>query len=99
VLARASEIIEPTNDKRARNQIAVDPLIGNVAVWFKSLSSHARLRWRRAWQSDTLKSFTVNALRIATTSGLSGPQIVSDLGLGLSMLNTWVQKYPHDDVM
>jgi transposase len=38
-------------------------------------------------------------VRIATTSGLTRPQVSSDLGVGLSPLNTWVQKHQHDDLM
>ena len=36
--------------------------------------------------------FRRNAVRIATTSGLTRPQLSSDLGVGLSILNKWVQK-------
>jgi hypothetical protein len=37
--------------------------------------------------------FRLDAVRIATTSGLTRPQIASDLGVGVSTLNKWVQKY------
>jgi transposase len=43
--------------------------------------------------------FHRDAVRIATTSGLTRPQISSDLGVGLSTLNKWVQKHQHDDLM
>ncbi len=45
------------------------------------------------------EEFRRDAVRIATTSGLTRPQIASDLGVGLSTLNKWVQKYQHDDLM
>jgi hypothetical protein len=34
--------------------------------------------------------FRRDAVRIATTSGLTRPQIASDLGVGVSTLNKWV---------
>lgn len=43
--------------------------------------------------------FRLDAVRIATTSGLTRPQAASDLGVGLSTLNKWVQKHQHDDLM
>jgi transposase len=43
--------------------------------------------------------FRRDAVRIATTSGLTRPQVSSDLGVGLSTLNKWVQKHQHDDLM
>ncbi|WP_093741852.1 IS3 family transposase [Sulfitobacter delicatus] len=43
--------------------------------------------------------FRRDAVRIATTSGLTRPQAASDLGVGLSTLNKWVQKHQHDDLM
>ena len=43
--------------------------------------------------------FKCDAVRIAQTSGLSRPQIASDLGVGVSTLNTWVQRHQHDDFM
>ena len=43
--------------------------------------------------------FRHDAVRIATTSGLTWLQISSDLGVGLSTLNKWVQKHQHDDLM
>ena len=48
--------------------------------------------------------FRRDAVRIATTSGLTRPQLSSDLGVGLSTLNKWVQSItdlmsgPHEDV-
>jgi transposase len=41
--------------------------------------------------------FLRDAVRIATTSGLTRPQVSSDLGVGLSTLNKWVQKHPSPD--
>ncbi len=38
--------------------------------------------------------FRRDAVRIAVTSGLTRPQVSSGLGVGLSTLNTWVQKHP-----
>lgn len=38
-------------------------------------------------------------MRIATTSGLTKPKVSSDLGVGLSTLNEWVQKHRNDDLM
>lgn len=43
--------------------------------------------------------FRRDAVRIATTSGLTRPQAASDLGVGLSTLNKWVQRHQHDDLM
>lgn len=43
--------------------------------------------------------FRRDAVRMATTSGLTRPQLSSNLGVGLSTLNKWVQKHQHDDVM
>jgi transposase len=43
--------------------------------------------------------FRRDAVRIATTSGLTRPQFSSDLGVGLSTLNKWVQQHQHDDLM
>ena len=43
--------------------------------------------------------FRRDAVRIATTGGLTGPQLSSDLGVGLSTLNKWVQQHQHDDLM
>lgn len=45
------------------------------------------------------EEFRRDAVGIATTSGLTRPQIASDLGVGLSTLNKWVQKCQHDDLM
>ena len=45
------------------------------------------------------EEFRRDAVRIATTSGLTRPQIASDLGVGLSTLNKWVQKHQHEDLM
>ena len=44
-------------------------------------------------------AFRHDAVRIAISSGLTRPQISSDLGVGLSTLNKWVQKHQHDDLM
>ena len=43
--------------------------------------------------------FRRDAVRIAISSGLTRPQVSSDLGVGLSTLNKWVQKHQHDDLM
>jgi len=43
--------------------------------------------------------FRRDAVRIATTSGLTRPQAASDLGVGLSTLNKWVQRHQHDDLI
>jgi len=43
--------------------------------------------------------FRRDAVRIAQSSGLTQPKIASDLGVGLSTLNKWVQKHQHDDLM
>jgi len=43
--------------------------------------------------------FRLDAVRIATTSGLTRPQLSSDLRVGLSTLNKWVQQHQHDDLM
>ena len=41
--------------------------------------------------------FRRDAVRIATTSGLTRPQLSSGLGVGLSTLNKWVQQLPLPD--
>ena len=43
--------------------------------------------------------FRRDAVRMATTSGLTRPQLSSDLGVGLSTLNKWVQQHQRDDLM
>ena len=43
--------------------------------------------------------FRRDAVRIATTSGLTRPQLSSDLGVGLLTLNKWVQQHQYDDLM
>ena len=43
--------------------------------------------------------FRRDAARIAISSGLTRPQVSSDLGLGLSTLNKWIQKHQHEDLM
>jgi len=43
--------------------------------------------------------FRRDAVRIAISSGLTRPQVSSDLGVGLSTLNKWVQQQQHDDLM
>ena len=45
------------------------------------------------------EEFRRDAVRMALTSGLTRPQLSSDLGVGLSTLNKWVQKHQHDDLM
>ena len=43
--------------------------------------------------------FRRGAVRIATTSGLTCPQIASDLGVGVSTLHKWVQQHQNDDLI
>jgi len=43
--------------------------------------------------------FRRDAVRIAISSGLTRPQVSSDLGVGLSTLNKWVQRHQDDDLM
>ncbi len=43
--------------------------------------------------------FRRDVVRMATTSGLTPPQLSSDLGVGVSTLNKWVQQHQHDDLM
>ena len=45
------------------------------------------------------EEFRRDAVRIATTSGLTRPQVASDLRVDLSTLNKWAQKHRHDDLM
>jgi transposase len=45
------------------------------------------------------EAFKCDAVRIAQTSGLTRPQITSDLGIGVSTLNKWGQQNQHDDLM
>ncbi|WP_114283652.1 transposase [Candidatus Halocynthiibacter alkanivorans] len=45
------------------------------------------------------EEFQRDAVRIATTSGLTRPRIASDLGVGVSTLNKWVQQHQNDDLM
>ena len=42
--------------------------------------------------------FRRDAVQTATTSELTQPQPSSDLGVGLSTLNKWVQQHQHDDL-
>ena len=51
------------------------------------------------WQKRYTDEFRLDAVRIATTSGLTRPQLSSDLGVGLSTLNKWVQQHQHDDLI
>ena len=43
--------------------------------------------------------FRRDAVRIAISSGLTRPQVSSDVGVGLSTLNKWVQLHQHEDLM
>jgi transposase len=43
--------------------------------------------------------FRRDAVRIAISSGLTRPQVSSDLGVGLSTLNKWVRQHQHDDLV
>lgn len=44
-------------------------------------------------------AFQRDAARVATASGLTRPQVSSDLGVGLSTQSKWVQKHQHDDLV
>ena len=51
---------------------------------------------------DTLKyaaKFRRDAVRVATTSGLTRPQLSSDLDVSISTLNKWAQQHQYDDLM
>ena len=50
-------------------------------------------------QMASRDEFRRDAVRIAISSGLTRPQVSSDLGVGLSTLNKWVQQHQHDDLM
>ncbi|MGB0902946.1 transposase [Halocynthiibacter sp.] len=43
--------------------------------------------------------FRRDAVRIATTGGLTRPQIAADIGVGVSTLNKWVQEHQNNDRM
>ena len=43
--------------------------------------------------------FRRDAVRMATTSGLTRPQLSSDLGVGLSTLNKWITGHRNTDVL
>ena len=43
--------------------------------------------------------FRADAVRIALTSGLTGKQVASDLGVDLSTLNKWVTAHRDTDVV
>ena len=45
------------------------------------------------------EEFRRNAVSMALTSGLTRPQLASDLGLGVSTLNKRVQRHQHEDLM
>jgi len=44
-------------------------------------------------------AFRCDAVRMAAISGLTRPQLSSDLGVGLSTPNKWVQQHRHEDLM
>ena len=44
-------------------------------------------------------AFRRDAVCIAISSSLTRPQLSSDLGVGLSTLNKWVQQHQQDDLM
>jgi len=44
------------------------------------------------------EDFRREAVRITLTSGLSRKQVVSDLGIGFSILSKWIQKSPDNDL-
>jgi len=74
-------------------------LPGPIAVWFRSLSSNVCNEGDKEWQRRYTDEFRRDAAGIASTSGLTRPQAASDLGVGLSTLNRWVQKHQYDDLM
>jgi transposase len=43
--------------------------------------------------------FKADAVRIALTSGLTRREVSSDLGIGLSTLNKWIQQLGKDQVV
>ena len=45
------------------------------------------------------EEFRRDAVRMAISSGLIRSQVSSDLDVGLSTLNKWVQQHQHDDMM
>lgn len=45
------------------------------------------------------EEFKRDAVRMALSSGLTRPQLASDLGVGVSTLNKWVQTHQHDELM
>lgn len=45
------------------------------------------------------EEFRRDAVNMALTSGLTRPQLASDLGVGVSTLNKWVQKHQHEELM
>mgnify|MGYP001046821805 FL=1 len=45
------------------------------------------------------KEFRAEAVRLASTSGLTRQQVAEDLGIGFSTLNRWVQKDQDDTLM
>ena len=45
------------------------------------------------------EEFRRDAVSIALTSGLTRPQLASDLGVGVSTLNKWVQQHQHEDLI
>ena len=44
-------------------------------------------------------AFRRDAVRMATTSGLTRPQLSSDLDVGLSTLIKWAEQHQNDDLM
>ena len=45
------------------------------------------------------EEFRRDAVSMALTSGLTRPQLASDLGVEVSTLNKWVQQHQHKDLM
>ena len=45
------------------------------------------------------EEFGRDAVSMALTSGLTKPQLASDLGVGVSTLNKWVQQHQHENLM
>jgi transposase len=46
-----------------------------------------------------IEEFRRDAMSMALLSGLTRPHLASDLGVGVSTLNKWVQQHQHEDLM
>ena len=56
-----------------------------------TLTSYRRTLRRQEMVKRYTDKFRRDAMRIATTSDLTRPQVSSDLGVGLSTLNRWLK--------